>query len=168
MGSIYSNYILGKENPTVGLLNIGEEKSKGYAVVQSAYELLEKSTLNFVGNVEGRDILTGKVNVVVCDGFVGNVLLKFTESIYKIISKKLKESISKNLLAILGIIKKDFDYAEYGGAPLIGVNGVVIKAHGSSSAKAIKNALKVAQRFKENKVNEHIKEKLEESKPKTS
>lgn len=169
MGSVYAHYILGIEEPKVGLLSIGEEKSKGNELIFEAYKLLENSPLNFVGNVEGRDITNGTVDVVVCDGFVGNVLLKFGESFAKMIFTELKEELSRNILLKLGAfilrpafvnLKKRVDYSEYGGAPLLGTNGVCIISHGKSSPKAIKNALRVASEFVRHKINQHIEENI--------
>ena len=169
MGSVYAHYILGIEEPRVGLLSIGEEKSKGNELTFETYKLLENSPLNFVGNVEGKDIANGAVDVVVCDGFVGNVLLKFGEGLAEMIMAELKEELSKGFLLKLGAfisrpafvsLKKRLDYSEYGGAPLLGTNGVCIISHGKSSSKAIKNALRVASEFVAHKVNQHIEENL--------
>jgi len=169
MGSVYAHYILGIEKPKVGLLSIGEEKSKGNELTFETYRLLENSQLNFVGNAEGKDIANGAVDVVVCDGFVGNVLLKFGESFAKMIMAELKEELSRNfplkLRALISrpafvSLKRRLDYSEYGGAPLLGTNGVCIISHGKSSSKAIKNALRVASEFVRHKVNQHIEENL--------
>lgn len=169
MGSVYAHYILGIEKPKVGLLSIGEEKSKGNELTFETYRLLENSQLNFIGNAEGKDIANGAVDVVVCDGFVGNVLLKFGESLAKMIMAELKEELSKGFLLKLGAfisrpafvsLKRRLDYSEYGGAPLLGTNGVCIISHGKSSSKAIKNALRVASEFVRHKVNQHIEENL--------
>jgi len=168
MGSVYSETFMEKTNPKIGLLSIGEEKSKGNQLTREAYELLEKSDLNFVGNVEGRDIFAGKVDVVVTDGFVGNVILKFTESIIYYINSLIRDGVKDYPLSKLGALlmkpvfrrmKKKLDYAEYGGAPLLGINGVIIICHGGSSARAIKNALLAAHRFVSVGINEKIKEK---------
>ncbi|HPT06576.1 MAG TPA: phosphate acyltransferase PlsX [Candidatus Omnitrophota bacterium] len=165
MGQAYSKFILNKTNPTVGLLNIGEEETKGTDVVKDAYELLSKSGLNFVGNVEPKDIFSGKSDVIVCDGFVGNVMLKVAESAAETLNILLKRSLMSNPLGKLGLIllkksfvsyKKQLDYSEYGGAPLLGVNGVVIISHGRSNPKAIKNAIRVSKEEVERKVNEKI------------
>ena len=169
MGSVYAHYILGIEKPKVGLLSIGEEKSKGNELTFETYRLLENSQLNFIGNAEGKDIANGTVDVVVCDGFVGNVLLKFGESLAKMIMAELKEELSKGFLLKLGAfisrpafvsLKRRLDYSEYGGAPLLGTNGVCIISHGKSSSKAIKNAIRVASEFVAHKVNQHIEENL--------
>ena len=171
MGSVYAEHFLGKHDPRVGLLSIGEEKSKGNELTRVSHELLETSDLNFIGNVEGRDIFMGDVDVVVTDGFVGNVVLKFTESIIYYITSLVREGIGKNPLSRLGAammkpvfrdIRRSLDYAEYGGAPLLGVNGVVIIGHGGSSARAIKNAILAAERFVSSGINNRIKERAEE------
>jgi glycerol-3-phosphate acyltransferase PlsX len=170
MGDIYMRYILGKKNPTVGILNVGEEDTKGTEYIREAHALLEKSRLNFIGNVEGRDIFTGKVNVIVCDGFVGNVVLKVAESITEIIGKLLKQELKRNYLTILGAVlsksafrtlKRKVDYAEYGGAPLLGINGTCIISHGSSNPKAIKNAIRVAGESLRQEINRHIVQETE-------
>jgi glycerol-3-phosphate acyltransferase PlsX len=168
MGSVYAETVLGKTLPRIGLLSIGEERSKGNELTRGAYELLEKSGLNFVGNVEGRDVFAGKVDVVVTDGFVGNVVLKFTESIIYYITTLISDEVRKHTFARIGAafmkpvfrgIRRTLDYAEYGGAPLLGVNGVVIISHGKSSSRAIKNAILAAERFVSGGVNEKIRQK---------
>lgn len=170
MGDVYARYIMGKTNPKIGLLSIGEEESKGNALTFDAFKLLKNSSLNFVGNVEGRDIINGKVNVIVCDGFVGNVVLKFGESLAEMIFDFLRRELSKNLSLKLGAylvkptfrrFKKLVDYSEYGGAPLLGINGVCIICHGGSSANAIKNGIRVACEFIDHQVNLHIEERIE-------
>jgi len=167
MGQVYSQYILGINNPRIGILSIGEEESKGNELTASAFPLLKASSLNFCGNAEGRDIVNGKFDVVVCDGFVGNVVLKFGESLAEGILTFLKRELSSTLILKLGAwlsmpaferFKKLVDYSEYGGAPLLGVNGVSIICHGSSSAKAIKNGIRVAAEFIRHDVNRHIEE----------
>lgn len=172
MGSVYAETQLGKASPRVGLLSIGEEKSKGNELTRAAYELLERSGLNFVGNVEGRDVFAGKVDVVVTDGFVGNVVLKFTESIVYYITSLIRDEAGRSPLARVGGLlmrpvfrgmRRTLDYAEYGGAPLLGVNGVVIIGHGKSSARAIKNAILAAERFVAGGINDKIRRKAEES-----
>jgi glycerol-3-phosphate acyltransferase PlsX len=172
MGSVFSEYHLGVRNPRVGLLNIGEERSKGTDIVKETYGLLEAGQLNFVGNVEGRDVFGGGVDVVVCDGFVGNILLKFGESILSFTSSVLREEIKKSLLARVGAalmkgvfssFRSRLDYAEFGGAPLLGVNGVVVISHGKSSVRAIRNAINMARRFVEYDVNKHIEERFIET-----
>jgi glycerol-3-phosphate acyltransferase PlsX len=163
LGSVYAEDIFGRAEPAVGLLSIGEEAEKGNAAVKEAHKLLAASDLNFVGNVEGRDILAGgsdrgPVDVVVCDGFVGNVLLKFYESV---------PSMMLQLLSTHGVDRaqltrafKGFDYSDYGGAPLLGVNGVSIICHGSSTPRAIHGAINVARRAIESRMNEHIGRRL--------
>lgn len=171
MGSIYSEYVFGIENPRVGLLNIGEEATKGNEQVLATYPLLESlNTINFVGNAEGRDIPNGSVDVVVCDGFVGNVVLKFGEGLAKTIIKLIKDAIKESnvltklaalmLAPTLKKLSKKIDYAEYGGAPLLGVNGCFIICHGSSNAKAIKSAIGVANEYVSKNVLEHIRENI--------
>ena len=170
MGSVYAETFLGKREPRIGLLSIGEERSKGNELTRAAYGLLEKGGLNFVGNVEGRDVFAGKVDVVVTDGFVGNVVLKFTESIIYYITTLISDEVGKHAFAKLGAammkpvfrgIKRKLDYAEYGGAPLLGVGGVVIISHGKSSSRAIKNAILAAERCVAGGVNERIRIKAE-------
>lgn len=166
MGSIYTDLVFEKPNPRIGLLSIGEESTKGNEVTLMAHKLLsEDRSLNFIGNVEGRDVLRGTCDVVVCDGFVGNIVLKFAESIDGFITALIKRRVRESLLFRLGAflvkisirdLRKVLDYAEYGGAPLLGVNGVCIICHGHSSPKAIKNALKLATQMVEQRVNERI------------
>jgi glycerol-3-phosphate acyltransferase PlsX len=167
MGKAYAMDVLNHKLPRVGLLANGEESSKGNEVVKETHKLLsEVKDFNFIGNVEGNDIFNGNVDVVVCDGFVGNVLLKTSEGVAEAIRGFLKKSIKESLLAILGSafmlgafksLKKQIDYAEYGGAPLLGVNGCAIVSHGKSNSKAIKNAIFQAVRFVDSGVNEDIK-----------
>lgn len=169
MGSIYVSSMLGKVKPAVGLLNIGEEDTKGNEVSLETFELLRKSPLNFIGNIEGRDILRGKADVVVCDGFVGNILLKFGESIPSFFKAKFTRFASQgigNKLAVLlarrGLrtVMKELDYQEHGGVPLLGVNGVSIIGHGGSTPKAIKNMIYRAEEMVMHKVNVHIQEAM--------
>ncbi len=169
MGSIYTNYMFQYPNPTVGLLNIGEESSKGDERTLEAYRLLSRSKLNFIGNVEGRDILKGKAQVVVCDGFVGNVVLKFGESFLDILKKRIRDYASKSLFKKIWVslmystlkkLLKDFDYQEHGGVPLLGVNGVSIIGHGGSTQKAIKNMIFKAEEMVTKNINQHIREAL--------
>jgi glycerol-3-phosphate acyltransferase PlsX len=160
MGTIFTEEIYGIENPRVGILSVGEEESKGNEVTVEAAKLIRKTNLNFVGNVEGRDILKGTVHVVVCDGFVGNILLKFGEGVLSYLKHKFKVYAGKNIFNKIkvGFIKtalkeilKDFDYQEYGGVPLLGVNGISIIGHGSSTAKAIKNmVLRAEEMYRKN------------------
>ena len=170
MGNDYSKYILGKKNPSVGVLNIGQEESKGTELIKEARQLLEKTNLNFIGNVEAREVYAGDVDVVVCDGFVGNIVLKITESFAEASSAFLKRELTKSLLPKIGAIlslpafraiRKKIDYSEYGGAPLLGIDGRIIIAHGGSSAKAIKNAVRSATEYVKQKINQHIMEDLE-------
>lgn len=165
MGSAYLEFILNKKSPKVGLLNIGEEESKGTGFLKEAFGLLELSGLNFIGNVEGRDIFTGDCDVIVCDGLVGNVALKVSESTSHALIEMLRRELKISPLAKIGAVlarrafyslSKRMDYAEYGGAPLLGINGVCIICHGSSSAKAIKNAIRVAGEEVVKNVNRHI------------
>jgi glycerol-3-phosphate acyltransferase PlsX len=145
MGSIYVSAHKGIHNPRIGLLSIGEEKSKGNLLTKQAHELFSISPLNFVGNVEGRDIVRGKADVIVCDGHVGNILLKFAETFHYLISEKLRDTFESvpglQKAESLAAIKKAFDYQEQGGVPLLGVNGVSIICHGASSPRAICNAI---------------------------
>ncbi len=153
MGSVFWRLITGKERPGIGLLSIGEEDTKGNLQVKKAYDLIESSSLNFLGNVEGRDVFKGDVDVIVCDGFVGNICLKLSEGLAESVMAMLKAEIESSKLATIGYtlarsafkrFKKKVDYAEYGGAPLLGIKGVGIICHGRSGAKAIKNGVKMA------------------------
>lgn len=172
MGSEYAKLLLGKENPTVGLLNIGEEATKGNDVVLATYPILEgMKTINFKGNIEGRDIPKGAVDVVVCDGFVGNVVLKFAEGLVTGLTQLVKDSImAGSIFAKIGamLVKpalkkmaKRLDHTENGGAPLLGVNGVFMIAHGSSKAKEIKTAIEIASDLVERKIIQHIRETMD-------
>ncbi len=167
MGSAYFEQILGKKNPRVGLLNVGEEESKGTGSMKEAYQLLENSFINFIGNVEGKDIFSGHCDVIVCDGFVGNVTLKASESMAETISTFLKRELLSSIWGKIGLLfarrsfinfKKKIDYSEYGGAPLLGVDGIVIIGHGRSSAKAVMNAIRFAKEEVERKINQNILE----------
>jgi len=170
MGEVYAKVVLNKENVTLGLLSNGEEESKGNAVTKEAFKLLKAKFPNFIGNVEGSDIFKGKTDVIITDGFIGNIVLKTSEGAAETISRLIKDEINKSgILQKIGAlllkpvfkgIKKATDYAEYGGAPLLGVNGCVIISHGKSNSKAIKNAIFQAIRYVENNVNEKIKESL--------
>jgi len=150
MGCVFVEIMLGNGTPRVGLLSIGEEKTKGNELVMAAHYLLEQSGLNFVGNVEGDDIMSGKADVLVCDGFVGNIILKFAESVGSMVLGRIgNKGVSNPELAdSVKQMQKDFDYAEIGGVPLLGINGISIICHGRSSAKAIKNAIRVATTLK--------------------
>lgn len=169
MADVYCRNILNKTNPTVGLLNIGEEETKGTGFIKETYELLEKSALNFIGNVEAKNLYSGKADVIVSDGFVGNIALKVTESVAEAMQVFLKRHLFSNTWGKIGVLflmnslkkfKKELDYAEYGGAPLLGVNGVVIIGHGRSNARAIKNAIRVAKEEIERGFNEKILEAI--------
>lgn len=171
MGSIYYSLLFNEDRPTVGLLNIGHEAIKGNEMTVQAYEMLTNSRINFIGNVEGGDILHGVANVVVCDGFTGNVVLKFGESLQKMFTAALRRISRKYLLSQLGAlmmkptfngIKKLFDYQEYGGAPLLGVQGVCIKAHGRSTPRAIRNAVLAANKIVHGEINRRIAEEIEQ------
>lgn len=172
MGACYAHDMFGVANPRVGILSIGEEATKGNDLVLATHTLLERTNLNFVGNAEGRDLVTGAFDVVVCDGFVGNVLLKFAEGMAKFIMRGLKHEISKSLLATLGALAmapaamkfgRRVDAAEFGAAPLLGVNGIGFIGHGGSDARAIANAIRSAATFAERAVNDHIRDKMLEN-----
>lgn len=170
MGDVYFRYLLRKNRPSIGILNIGEEESKGTEFIKEAHQLLNKSQVHFIGNVEGRDIFNGKVDIVVCDGFVGNVVLKVAESIADVVGKLLKAKIKESWISMVGALlakpafdalRKEVDYAEYGGAPLLGINGTCIISHGSSNARAIRNAIRVAGEFVKYEINQHIMESIQ-------
>jgi glycerol-3-phosphate acyltransferase PlsX len=171
MGKIYMESIFGIENPKIALLNIGEEEGKGNQLAQETYSLLKNNPyFNFYGNVEGKDLFKGIVNIIICDGFVGNIAIKtaegVAETLFELISKELKNSWWSIILALLlkpkfRNVKKSMDYSEFGGAPLLGINGNVIISHGRSKSKAIKNALKLAERVINLKINDKIMEGLE-------
>jgi glycerol-3-phosphate acyltransferase PlsX len=166
MADAYYRLVLDyKLKPTVGLLSVGEEATKGTDFVKETHNLLFQSPIKFVGNVEGKEIFSGKCNIIVCDGYVGNVALKVTESVAEMLGKILRKTIVKGIFGKLGTLllagnlkrfKKELDYSEHGGAPLLGVNGVVIIAHGRSSNKAIKHAIRAAKVEVERKVNQKI------------
>jgi len=160
------------DRPRVGILSIGEESGKGNSLVRVTYELLQKSSLNFIGNVEGRDVYKGDVDVIVCDGFVGNNILKVSEGLVEAVMQMLKNEIIKSPLAKIGYLlarpainrfKKRVDYTEYGGAPLLGINGTGIVCHGKSNAQAIKNAILEAVKMVENNVKDKILKDLEKN-----
>jgi glycerol-3-phosphate acyltransferase PlsX len=170
MGSVYAKRAHGLESPTVGLLSIGEEDSKGNELTRETFKLLKASDLNFIGNVEGRDVFNGRVNIVVCDGFIGNVALKISEGLAEAMGTLLKKEIGDMISGQVGYLllrpafkrfKKRIDYSEYGGAPLLGINGICIISHGRSSAKAIKNAVRAAYNLHSSQVNKHIREDIE-------
>jgi glycerol-3-phosphate acyltransferase PlsX len=169
MADAYFRHIFNKENPKVGLLNIGEEETKGTEFVKETHRLLSESRLNFIGNVEGKDLFSGKCDIILCDGFVGNIALKITESFAESVYAFIKRSLKNNPLGMLGAgllsmglkrFHRQIDYSEYGGAPLFGVNGIVIIGHGRSKAKAVKNAIRVAKEEIESNVNEKILEAM--------
>lgn len=171
MGEIYAREVIGIEKPRIGVLSNGEEDSKGNELSKATHKILSSLPINYIGNVEGHDLFEGHVDVVVCDGFVGNVVLKTCESIAKSITSTLKELLTKNALRKTGALlarnafadfKKIVDYAEYGGAPLVGINGNCIISHGSSSPKAIMNAIRVATELINHHVNDLIVERWEE------
>ncbi|HEX4277050.1 MAG TPA: phosphate acyltransferase PlsX [Bryobacteraceae bacterium] len=171
MGEIYSRLVLKIARPRVGLLSIGEEEHKGNALTKDATPLLKSLDVNFIGNVEGRDLFSGRVDVIVCDGFVGNVALKVAEGLSEMIRGMLRESLASTVTRKIGYalsrsaykdFKKRVDYAEYGGAPLLGVKGVCIICHGRSDSNAIKNAIRVAADFASSNMNQRIEEELRE------
>lgn len=171
MGSTYSQYVLGITNPHVGLLNIGEEDTKGNEVALRAHELLrENSQINFIGNAEGRDVLSGNFDVIVCDGFVGNVLLKFAEAVGEVILQILREELPQGLHGQIGTailkpnlkrVKQRMDHAEHGGALLLGVAGVCFIGHGSSQAPSIFNAIRMAKEAVDNQVLQRLQSQYE-------
>lgn len=170
MGKIYFENVLNTKNPTIGLINIGAEEEKGNELTKNAHKLLKTTDYNFVGNVEPRDITQGDVKVLVCDGFVGNTVLKMYEGVVASIFSILKENIMSSFTTKLGgmllkpvfkKIKSEFDYTEYGGTVFLGVNGICVKAHGSSNAKAFKNAIRQAKVAYDNKIVEKIQAELE-------
>ena len=172
MGEVYAKYLLKNPNPRVGILSIGEEETKGNELTKEAFKLLTETSLNFIGNVEGRDVMSGKADVVVCDGFIGNVVLKLSEAVADTIAFMIRENIGDNLIRKLGYfmmrpafraLKRRVDYAEYGGAPLIGINGISIISHGRSSDRAIQNAIRVAAELARSEVNRHIHEDIEKN-----
>ncbi len=173
MGKVYFENVLGVNNPTVGLVNIGEEEEKGNDLTKAAYQLLKEEDINFIGNIEPRDIPKGKVNVLVCDGFVGNTVLKMYEGVAETILSEIKTEIMGSFVTKIGgalltpvfkRFKKHYDYKEYGGAAFLGVNGICIKAHGSSDARALKNAIKVSKVYYDTGVLEKMKSAFAEEK----
>ncbi len=170
MGNTYCKLLLGKAIPKVALLSIGEEDTKGNELTKEAFKLIKNTRLNFIGNIEGKDMFTGKADVIVCDGFIGNIALKISEGLAETILKMLKREITSVSTGRIGYLmmkpaiknfKKRTDYDEYGGAPLLGINGACIISHGRSSAKAIKNALKVASGYASKRVFEAISTDIE-------
>lgn len=178
MGSIYGQKVLGEKNPRVGLLSVGEEKSKGNELTRATYDLLESSGLNFIGNVEGRDLFTGEVDVIVADGFVGNVALKAAEGVVEFIKSTIKGTVSSDPLAWLGMVllapgamlmlpsmmrlKKSLDYREHGGAPLLGIDGIFVIGHGRSNARAVASAVRTAREAVDSGVVSAIREAVVE------
>jgi len=169
MGEIYYRVIFGTRRPRVALLSIGEEEMKGNELTREAHNRLKKMPLNFVGNVEGRDVFAGEVDVIVCDGFVGNVALKISEGLVSYFTHALRDALNKDLRTKMGAMlskpafkgfKESLDYSEYGGAPLLGVRGVTIIGHGRSNPNAIKNAIRVAAELAKARVNEKIEAEL--------
>ncbi len=166
MGSIYAQLVFGKRSPSIGLMSIGEEDTKGSDRTKEAFKSLKETGLNFIGNVEGRDVFNGRVDVIVTDGFTGNVILKVSESLSEMVEQLLREEIKRTLKASVGFLlsrdafrrfKTRLDYSEYGGAPLLGLKGCVIICHGRSSAKAVKNAIRLAAEFS----RQHLAEKIQ-------
>ena len=169
MGNIYAKNIMGIRNPKVAVLSIGEEDTKGNELTLQASDLLKKANLNFVGNIEGGDVPKAKADIIVCDGFVGNIFLKTSEGIAEMVSKFIKNSIKSNplywgaapfLKLAMKKVKKKIDYDDVGGAPLLGVNSPCIIGHGKSNSRAVKNALIVAAKFAENNINKKIEEEI--------
>jgi glycerol-3-phosphate acyltransferase PlsX len=176
MGEIYFRSMFGTRRPRVGLLSIGEEENKGNELTREAFQLLKRLPLNFVGNVEGRDLYSGNVDVIVTDGFVGNVALKTSEGVANLVRATLKETLKTTITRQVGYLlsrsafsdfKKRLDHTEYGGAPLLGVKGVCFITHGSSNANAIKNAIRVAAEFAERPINDEIGRELAALRPAT-
>jgi glycerol-3-phosphate acyltransferase PlsX len=171
MGSVYARYLLGRPNPRVGLLSIGEEDTKGNALTLETLPLLRRAGhLNFIGNVEGRDVFKGSCDVVVTDGFTGNVVLKTAESVAGFLTAKIRQEIERDLFAKVGVLfmmgalkrlRRTVDWEEHGAAPLLGVNGVCFIGHGSSGPKAFRSAIRTLTRFVNERVNEHIREEIE-------
>ena len=165
MAEVLAKHVLGIANPKVGILSIGEEEGKGNALTKEAYALLKSSSLNFIGNVEGRDVFTGETDVIVCDGFTGNVALKLSEGLGSALASMLKTELKKSIWSRLGTLialpafkrfARKIDYAEYGGAPILGLNGIAIVCHGKSNARAITTALQQAALFVQKKANDQL------------
>jgi len=172
MGEVYARHVLGIKKPLVGLLSNGEEESKGNDLTRETNQILKDVRFDYAGYIEGRDIFAGKVDVVVCDGFVGNIVLKLSEGLAEAIGSMLRDEIKKSLICKIGYLlsrpafarfKKKVDYAEYGGAPLLGINGVGMICHGGSNIKAIKNAVRLASDFASKGVNLKMAEKIQEN-----
>jgi glycerol-3-phosphate acyltransferase PlsX len=171
MGDAYAKYILGKETPRIGVLSNGEEEGKGNELTREVHNILSETDLNYIGYVEGRDLNNGEVDVIICDGFVGNVALKISEGLWETIHAILKWEAKDNIRAKVAYflmgrairrLEKRMDYSEYGGAPLLGVNGNCVICHGASDAKAIMNAILLASNMAQNRLNEHLIEELKE------
>jgi glycerol-3-phosphate acyltransferase PlsX len=171
MGSTYCKCILGRENPKVALISTGEEDTKGNELTKETFKLLKETNLNFIGNMDGKDIFTGEADVIVCDGFTGNVILKTSEGLADAIIRMLKREVAGLTTGRIGYLllkpalkrfKKKTDYDEYGGAPLLGIQGACIISHGRSTAKAVRNALKVASDFAREKVSGIISSAIED------
>lgn len=171
MGSVYSEVVLGKSDPSVGLLNVGDEDSKGTESLRTAFQLFHRSGLNFVGNVEGNTIFQGSMDVIVCDGFSGNVALKVSESLSEMLTSILREEISQSWRNKVGYMflqngiksmRKRIDYSEYGAAPLLGLNGLCTIGHGRSNAHAVKNALRTTAHIVQHRLNERIQEQIDQ------
>jgi len=169
MGHFYAQMLLGVDSPRVGLMSIGEEEGKGNELTRETFRVLKETGLNFMGNAEGRDVFNGNADVIVCDGFIGNVVLKASESLGELVNKWLRSEVTRTpgrkigaliLRGAFGDMKKKMDYDEYGGAPLLGVNGGCIICHGRSNAKAIKNAIRVGRDFALNRLDARIREKI--------
>ncbi|MDP9160423.1 MAG: phosphate acyltransferase PlsX [Acidobacteriota bacterium] len=169
MGEIYFRSMFGTARPRVGLLSIGEEETKGNELTREAFQLLKRLPINFVGNVEGRDLYNGQVDVIVADGFVGNVALKISEGVAHLVRNTLKETLRATITRQVGYLlsrsafsdfKKRLDHTEYGGAPLLGIKGICFITHGSSNTNAIKNAIRVAAEFSEHNINDAIEKQL--------
>jgi len=171
MAETYYNIVLNKEKPTVGLLNIGEEASKGLGTIKKVSNLFSFSPLNFIGNVEAKDMLSGKCDCIVCDGFIGNIALKTAEATSETMGRLVIEALGKGIIGKISLLlakrnlkafKRSFDYAEYGGAPLLGVDGIVIIGHGRSNSIAVKNAIRAALRELKQNLNSEIDRRINE------
>jgi glycerol-3-phosphate acyltransferase PlsX len=170
MGKVYLEHVQGIRNPRIGLMSIGEEEGKGNELIKTTHNLLKSLDINFIGNIEGRDVYLGEVDLIVTDGFTGNVTLKVAEGVVDVMLSMLKREIMTNILSKIGFfflksslrrIKKKLDYAEYGGALLLGVKGIVIIGHGRSNARAIKNAIDLSKRFITGKVLDKISQEID-------
>jgi glycerol-3-phosphate acyltransferase PlsX len=173
MGEAYAKYILGKEEPRIGVLSNGEEEGKGNELTREVHDILSKTDMNYIGYVEGRGLNSGEVDVIVCDGFVGNVALKISEGLWETIHNILKWEAQDNIRAkaayflmkrAIRRLEKRLDYSEHGGAPLLGINGNCVICHGASNGKAIMNAILLASNLAKNKLNEHLIQELEDKK----